>query len=91
MVGYRHAAHAVAYGLVNQTLDARLSVEYRVVCVYMKMYEIFHCVLLIIVFEGVKLRLNSENTKKIHNYLGVVANFFAFHFSLLPFFCTFAL
>ena len=42
MIGYRHASHAVAYGLVNQAFDARLTVQDRVVCMYMQMYEIFH-------------------------------------------------
>ena len=42
MVGDGHAAHAIAHGLVDQFLDARLAVEYRVICMYMKMYKIFH-------------------------------------------------
>ena len=42
MVGDGHAAHAIAHGLVYQFLDARLTIKYRVICMYMKMYKIFH-------------------------------------------------
>ena len=51
MIGYRHASHAVAYSLVNQSLDARLAVQDRVVCMYVQMYEIFHKMCCFLVFE----------------------------------------
>ena len=37
-----HAAHPVADGLVHKVLYFRLSVEYRIVRVYVQMYEVFH-------------------------------------------------
>ena len=37
-----HALHAVGNGFVHKFLDARLSVENRVVGMYVQMYEIFH-------------------------------------------------
>ena len=42
VVGDGHAAHAVAHGLVDQLRYTGLSVEYRVVCMYVQVYEIFH-------------------------------------------------
>ena len=35
MVGYGHTLHSVANSLVNESRNTRLSVEYRVVCMYM--------------------------------------------------------
>ena len=48
MIGYRHTAHAVGNGLVDELLNGRLAVEERVVRVDVQMYEVFHvwCVIL---------------------------------------------
>jgi hypothetical protein len=42
MVGNGHAAHTVGYSLVNQPFNARLTVQNRVICMYVKMYKVFH-------------------------------------------------
>ena len=42
MIGQCHTAHAVGYGLIHKALYARLSVEYRIICVYVKVNEVFH-------------------------------------------------
>ena len=42
MVSDGHALHAVGNSLVNQFLDARLSVQNRIIGMYVQMYEIFH-------------------------------------------------
>ena len=47
MIGQCHTAHAVGYGLIHEALYARLSVEYRIICVYMKVNEVFHFVFLV--------------------------------------------
>ena len=45
MIGDGHSPHTVADGLVDQTLYAGLSVEQRIVSVYMQVYEVSHNVL----------------------------------------------
>ena len=42
VIGDGHALHTVADGFIYKLLDTRLSVEDRVVGMYMQMYEIFH-------------------------------------------------
>ena len=42
VVGDGHSAHAVVDGFLHEVLDARLAVEYRVVGVYVQVYEVFH-------------------------------------------------
>jgi hypothetical protein len=51
MVSDGHALHSVGNSLVNQFLDARLSVKYRIIGMYMQMYEIFHRFSVSFVFE----------------------------------------
>ena len=46
VVGESHAAHAVANGFVHKFLDARLSVENAIIGVYVKVYEVFHVILM---------------------------------------------
>ena len=61
VVGDGHAAHAVADGFVHEVLDFRLSVEYRIVRMYVQMNEIFHFVS----FGASKLRRKVEIAKRI--------------------------
>ena len=42
VIGDGHALHAVADGFIYKLLDTRLTIEDRVVGMYMQMYEIFH-------------------------------------------------
>ena len=42
VVGDGHALHSVGYGLVNQLGNARLTVEYRIIGMYVKVYEVLH-------------------------------------------------
>ena len=46
VVGNGHTLHAIADSFVYKLFDTRLSVEYRVICMYVQMYEIFHRFLL---------------------------------------------
>ena len=43
MIGNSHALHAIVNGFIHKLFDARLTIQNRVVCMYMQMYEIFHC------------------------------------------------
>ena len=42
VIGNGHTSHAISHRLVDKPFDARLSIKNRVICMYMKMYEIFH-------------------------------------------------
>ena len=42
MVGHGHALHAIGNSLVDKPLDARLSVEDRIIGMYVKMNEVLH-------------------------------------------------
>ena len=42
MVGNGHASHTIADGFVHQSFDTGLSIKYRVIGMYVQMYEIFH-------------------------------------------------
>ena len=42
MIGYSHTFHPVGNSLVDKPLDARLTVEYRVICMYVEMNEVLH-------------------------------------------------
>lgn len=57
-----HAFHAVLDSLVHKIPHLRLTVEHRVMRMYVQMHKIFH---VRIKFIGVKLRLNSDMTKRI--------------------------
>ena len=46
MVGDSHSPHAVGNSLVDKSFDARLSVENRIICMYVKMNEILHVFLI---------------------------------------------
>ena len=42
VVGNSHALHSIGQSFVHKLFDTRLSIEYRVICMYVQMYEIFH-------------------------------------------------
>ena len=42
VVGDRHASHAVGHGLIDKSLDRRLSIEQGIISMYVEMNEILH-------------------------------------------------
>ena len=62
MIRDGHAFHAVLDSLVHKIPHLRLAVKHRVMRMYVQMHKIFH---VRIKFIGVKLRLNSDMTKRI--------------------------
>jgi hypothetical protein len=42
MIGNGHTFHTVTDSFVYQLLDAGLTVEYRIICMYVQVYEVFH-------------------------------------------------
>ena len=51
VVGDGHAALAVGYSLVNQTLNLRLAVKNRIISMNVQVYKVFHLVLFLFRFE----------------------------------------
>ena len=64
VIGDGHAFHAVADSFIYKLLDTRLSVENRVVGMYMQMYEIFHFLSVNSWFRAPKLHRKNGNTKR---------------------------